>query len=122
MKQQFTKEPFVALYNRLKNVASYRKHDEFTLTFDDFKEFTKITSCEYCGHGVVWEKNFRILNGRQVGNSYNLDRKDSSLGYSKENCVVCCRVCNVLKLDIFTYEEMKRIGPFTRNILNERKN
>ena len=35
---------------------------------------------------------------------YNLDRKDNSIGYSKNNCVVCCSTCNYIKGDKFTYE------------------
>jgi hypothetical protein len=54
---------------------------------------------------------------KEFGAGHNLDRKDSSLGYTKENCLVCCAVCNRMKL-AQGYEEflthvariMKHIG------------
>ena len=33
--------------------------------------------------------------------NYNgIDRKDSNLGYTNENCVPCCKVCNNGKRDL----------------------
>jgi hypothetical protein len=46
-------------------------------------EFNKLSSknCYYCG--------VEGLNG--------IDRLDSSIGYTKENCVPCCKHCNYAK-------------------------
>ena len=44
--------------------------------------------------------------------AYNLDRKDSIKGYTKENCVVCCKRCNRAKSNLFSYEEWLEIGKF----------
>lgn len=42
--------------------------------------------------------------------STGLDRKDSNLGHTIENCVPCCRTCNTVKMDNFTYEQMLLLG------------
>ena len=59
----------------------------------DFLEFTKINCCYYCGNKVLWIPN--AYKGTFKG--YNLDRMNSSIGYTKENCVVCCKICNIMK-------------------------
>lgn len=50
-------------------------------------------ACVYCGSN---------LNPTGSG----MDRKDSSLGYTKENVVPCCSDCNRVKNNILTHEEM----------------
>ncbi len=94
------KRLFEALYNRFKRQAHYRKY-EVNLTYEEFLVFTQVVKCHYCARPVVWTKH--VSNAR--GTNYNLDRKDSGEGYSKENCVVCCTRCNRGKSNLFTYEE-----------------
>lgn len=64
------------------------------LSYDDFLSFTKIDKCVYCGKTVNW-KIYSTHNRIQV--SYNLDRVDNTKGYTPDNCVVCCPVCNFMK-------------------------
>lgn len=78
---------------RLKNYKRNAKNRNlnFNLTKE---EFDKITSqpCYYCGDlGAISPSGFRY-NG--------IDRKDSSQGYNLDNIVPCCKVCNLMKLDI----------------------
>lgn|SRR3990167_3061709 len=84
-----------------KKVADKRWHEKYTLTINSrcsiyrsgakrrgftfnftVKEFESLVSrpCYYCG-----------------GNSYGIDRLDSNVGYLKENCVSCCKMCNRMK-------------------------
>ena len=67
-------------------------------------DFTKINNCHYCGDDILWVKHTGTGQHR-----YNLDRKDSNKGYSKDNCVVCCKKCNYMKGSEFSYEEFKEI-------------
>lgn len=67
------------------------------MSFEDFVQMTQTTECHYCAENILWEPH---NNG-----AYNLDRKDNTVGYTKENVVVCCGRCNRGKGFHFTYEE-----------------
>jgi hypothetical protein len=54
--------------------------------------------------------------GYKGARGYNLDRKDSSVGYVISNLVVCCKRCNLSKADRFTYEEWVEIGKVIRKM------
>lgn len=83
------KLPFEALYNRF--VRDSKKRDLVVeLTFPKFLRYTQILICHYCGGQVIW-----LEHGQHGG--YNLDRKDNSKGYSTDNCIVCCGICNRMK-------------------------
>src|ERR1700677_1446403 len=86
--------PHEATYNKL--IANQRKYD-VDLAFEDFVEFTNTPLCHYCRAPILWKL--------YCATRYNLDRKDNTLGYSKDNCVVCCLRCNRGKMDLFTYDE-----------------
>lgn len=46
----------------------------------------------------------------KVQHGVGLDRLDSGLGYSIDNCVSCCAFCNTIKNDLLTPGEMKRVA------------
>lgn len=95
--------PFLGLFNHMKSTAI--RHDkEFVLSFKEFLEFTKIGRCYYCNAKLIWQPHSGKCNHR-----YNLDRKDSSIGYIKYNLVTCCKRCNWLKSDKFSYKEFLEI-------------
>lgn len=54
----------------------------FDLTFEQFKTFWN-QNCSYCNTNI-----------KTIG----IDRVDSSIGYSLENCVSCCFTCNRMKM------------------------
>lgn len=95
------KKPFQSIYNSLKN--DWRKLNN-TLTYKQFLNFTKISNCHYCLSNIKWNP-YGIVNGSFVSRSYYLDRKNNKLGYSKQNCVVCCTKCNIAKGNRYTYKE-----------------
>jgi hypothetical protein len=67
-------------------------HEENGITQEDFIKMSQLP-CHYCGL-------FRF-NKRKINNNYweyhGLDRIDSDLGHTKENCVPCCWRCNQAK-------------------------
>lgn len=86
MIQKSTKyDPYTALA-----VKVWKKHyDDDGLSFDDFINLTQ-QNCHYCGQTT---SNNLIKNN--ILFSYNgLDRIDSNLGHTKDNCVPCCIICN----------------------------
>ena len=107
--------PFEWIYNNLLRCAK-NNHKEIGLTFEDFLEFTKITTCHYCGDLIEWKSR-----GKKGANSaYYLDRKDNTKGYFKDNCVVCCSLCNLTKHNQFTYNEMILLGKTINEIKRQR--
>jgi len=111
--------PFEALYNIL-STETHRgtRTIPLDMSYEQFVGFTTIKECHYCGSPIVWPERIRKGLNRACT---NLDRKDNSLGYSVDNCVVCCGWCNRTKGDRFTYEEFMLVAPILRRIQELKK-
>lgn len=90
--------PYGRVYKNYKNGAANRGLP-FELSFEDAVKLFK-SDCHYCksplsnsysGGGSTWHYN-------------GIDRKDNSLGYTIDNCVPCCRICNIGKAGL-SYED-----------------
>lgn len=90
------KPKYQGLLTKIKNSAK-KKNLNFNLTLDDILFFTEISNCHYCETVINWNS--------KNNNRYNLDRKDNSQGYNKDNLVVCCWKCNNTRSNLYTYEE-----------------
>jgi hypothetical protein len=109
-----SKRPYEWLYNSITRYLKQRKYHDFVsnvMSYEDFVAFTKITECHYCKHPIQWNDHTTYA-GQQIGRTtkYNLDRKDNNIGYTKDNCVVCCTLCNYVKGKTLTYDEMLIVG------------
>jgi hypothetical protein len=91
-KKLMSKRPYEHNYNRLLASAKRRRW-KCEITYDDFIQFTKIKQCYYCNDKIHWNKH--VI--QHVSQSYKIDRLDSKIGYVKNNCVVCCGKCNLMK-------------------------
>lgn len=91
------------LFAEYRNGANIRGY-EFSLSNDQFSNLIK-QGCFYCGrlpYKIVKRRNASIVvNG--------IDRVDNTKGYSVENCVPCCSVCNKAKMQMETSEFYKWI-------------
>src|SRR3990172_10920586 len=68
----------------------------FNLTFNDFLELI-FHPCYYCGKEKTNKQKMR--DGNYL--FYNgIDRVDNTIGYLLNNCVACCRNCNVRKRSV----------------------
>jgi len=88
--------------------AKSREHC-FDLTLDDFKEITK-KNCYYCDEipiNVCDRKKHNRSNGNFIYNG--IDRKDNTKGYTKNNVVPCCKVCNSMKSKLSEKEFISHI-------------
>lgn len=105
---------FNKLYNEYKRGAKERGY-----TFELGKEwFMELTSqpCFYCGSLPSQGYKDERLNGLYVYNG--VDRTDNTIGYTADNCVPCCGVCNKAKgtmpqrefLDLVTRIYTNRMG------------
>ncbi len=95
-KQRSKNPPYARLYKRL--LQQNRWVD--VLSYEEFYKFTQCNSCFYCNNTITW-----IKYGKKA-TSYNLDRKNNSIGYIASNLVPCCASCNYKKGDALTFEEM----------------
>ena len=67
--------------------------------------------CAYCGINKEQQRLVFERIGRSVRDvELQIDRKDSSQGYSLGNICFACRVCNEHKRDFFSYEQFRRIA------------
>lgn len=102
------------LLTTYKSSATDRDY-EFNLKYEDFERLL-FQNCFYCGSEP--SNTFRAKRSKKDTIKYNgIDRKNNSLGYTKENCVTCCRTCNRGKY-FLTYEEwmnyIKRLVNFNK--------
>ena len=111
---------FNSLYGNYRKGAE-RRQLAFELTKWEFRELT-VQNCIYCGerpclikygsHGLMKEHGAYTYNG--------IDRINSDKGYTKENSVTCCHVCNMMKSDLTREDfilQMKRILKFLNTTL-----
>ncbi len=116
---------YKSLFYSYKKGASNRNFN-FDLTYEQFKEYLH-KNCFYCNS--IPTQEYRILkpgtNEIRAGVpiTYNgIDRKDSKIGYTTENCVTCCKGCNRMKMglnDTDFLNNIKRIYEYLKLNKNE---
>ena len=82
----------------------------FYLSLEEFIKWysNKEKVCFYCKRGVK-----QCLKDKGIGSGLTrltIDRKNNNLGYIFSNLVLACYMCNHIKGDYFTVEEMIKIG------------
>src|SRR3990167_11520299 len=94
-KKMPTKERYI--YSRLASCRSraHKRGLPFDLTYGDIEKVI-YSPCVYCNSPPMSE----------------FDKKDSQLGYTKDNIAPACRRCNTLKNKHITYDEMIQIAQF----------
>lgn len=70
----------------------------FLLTYDYFINLVS-KKCFYCGIEPLREQK-HISKSKYSFFCNGIDRKDNSIGYTIENCVPCCKICNVAKSNL----------------------
>ena len=93
---------FVVLRNRAKAAGL-----SATLPFERYEMLLR-EPCHYC-------------NGVIQSSGIGLDRLDSEKGYHASNVVPCCATCNAVKNNVFTEDEMLRLGAVIRDIREQRE-
>lgn len=74
-------------------MGARRRNIQFDLSMEHFRELI-VQDCRYCGSAPVL-REVSSLNGGFVGNG--IDRIDNEAGYTHDNCVPCCKTCNIGK-------------------------
>ena len=83
------------LYNHYKRSAKQRNL-EFALTKEQARKLFE-GDCFYCGQNPQARPTSQNLHGTYSWNG--IDRVDNSKGYTVDNTVSCCKVCNFAKRD-----------------------
>jgi hypothetical protein len=84
---------FNAVFRSYENHANDRNL-AFDLSIEEFKNITQ-QNCFYCGVAPFTTRKYKNNHFTYNG----IDRVDNSLGYSLENAVPCCKICNSAKSD-----------------------
>ena len=92
--QQKKQDPIVSRWMGIVS-RSKRRGYEYNVSVEDIRELVN-SPCVYC------------LSTERI----EVDRKDSSLGYLKDNIAPACHRCNTVKNNVVTYEEMMFIADF----------
>jgi len=90
--RKHAKEPL----RRYQKLIYKAKHEHHMMDIPK-EEYLKLIAspCEYCGHDLLHETGC------------GLDRLNNNLGYTTNNVVPCCGVCNQIKNIHLTHDEMK---------------
>lgn len=81
------------VFANYKRNAKLRRY-EFSIDLDYFKKITQ-ENCHYCNTCPSNTFNRGYSTG---GFTYNgIDRVNNELGYTKDNIVPCCKICNIAK-------------------------
>lgn len=104
---------FRALFKQYRLNAKNRGIN-FELSRGQFRTLTR-QNCHYCG-----SEPLAVLTGATYNGAYTyngVDRIDNTLGYVLDNCVPCCKFCNLAKAGA-TYDEfiayLDRVAAFRR--------
>ena len=76
-----------------KKIAKIRGH-EYKLTDEQFKKITQ-QDCHYCGAKPSNVNHPEWGNGEYTYSG--MDRVDNNKGYTEDNVVPCCKICNMAK-------------------------
>lgn len=87
---------FLRLFHSIKTKALLRNY-KFCLTENDVKIITQ-ESCHYCGILPYQKYGSKNCNGYYIYNG--IDRKINNIGYTLENSIACCGICNKMKMDL----------------------
>lgn len=90
-------------YSHLKRRSLKKSKTCTVMGFDDFRKMS-LMPCFYCGvegSKRLEDRTNERSNGKLMSDTIvicnGIDRVDSSLGYTVENCVPCCKHCNTAK-------------------------
>jgi len=105
------------VFSRSKKLAFY-KNQKWELSKRDWLKLAQ-SPCHYCG---TTESNTFICRNRITDNifRYNgIDRKDNRQGYTLENSLPCCAICNGAKTDLnydLFLEWLAKVVDFRKNL------
>lgn len=106
--QKTPKGYFKAILGRTKYIGK-----PIEITQEQFLEWhnNQPKFCHYCR---TPEDRLYLRRSNKVIKRLTIDRKDNSLGYTLSNICLACMLCNSIKSNVFTEEEMFKFAPIIR--------
>jgi len=98
----------LSLYKR----GAKSRNFEFNLSDIQFKKLTK-ENCHYCGRDPKNTISGKTYYGEYIYNG--VDRVDNNKGYTLDNCVSCCCICNKMKMKLSVDDFLDRIKKIYMN-------
>lgn len=99
-----------------------KKQKPFELTLEEFSKLIH-SDCAYCGtpptSDNIWNKSGKRKCDENLIYVNGIDRIDSDKGYTVDNCVPCCPMCNRMKLDFTLDSFYKQIEKIYLKRLND---
>jgi len=111
MTRKYRRSP-KGIYHSIKDRIKYQYANNIPLCsqeeFIDWHNKQK-RKCTYCN---IPEKLVSELKwGRKGKQNYlTIDRMDNNKGYTPDNICLACDICNTMKSNFLTYDEMKEVG------------
>lgn len=109
-RQRASKPEGVAAFHLLYTSYKFKAEDRgysFDLSKEEFRNIT-VQNCYYCGREPFQVMTRKGMNGKYVYSG--VDRIDNNQGYSINNCVPCCGICNQMKMDLGYSEFLHHVG------------
>lgn len=109
------------LYARYKRASKNLKRS-FELSLEQFRILTS-SSCFYCGSPpftICINNTGKARKETSTWNHYlhnGIDRKDNQIGYTLDNCLPCCVICNRAKNNMSFEDFGKYISRIKDNVL-----
>lgn len=98
-----------------------KEQKEFSLSKEEFATMTS-ADCHYCG-SPPQQSHYNRKTSNSGPYIYNgIDRVDSKKGYTVDNCVPCCKVCNFMKSNLMPEEFIEHIKKILLYYQNDKIN
>lgn len=94
----------------------------FNLPREDFDKIIA-QNCHYCGMSPT-DQSYLSKSSKKYNTFFasGVDRLDSKLGYSADNCVPCCSRCNRMKMDLSYTDFISHVLDIREFIVNKLNN
>jgi hypothetical protein len=92
---------------RLTKGQAKKRNKDFDLTYEQYKKIV-IKDCHYC-NAKPYQKYSQVKNSKKIKLN-GIDRINTKIGYTIDNCVPCCGVCNTMKMDKSLDEFLTKIA------------
>jgi len=107
---------------KIYEINSIKRGFKFKLSMEEFTALIYL-NCFYCGAKPYNKMTNTGSNGKKINFVLyysGIDRKDNKKGYTPDNVVPCCKRCNRIKSDLFTFEEMLKLSKFLQGLPKDR--